>query len=416
MKKQHNSRILFLGAASAVLIILIVSTVMGAVKYIGGQEDEEWSLAGYKMMEYDQDGKPRNALCWKFEYDAQGKKRKAVQYNGDGNISEQYEFDEKGNRIRDVLFYSEEEATVAAAGGDGGIIGFRVSQTVKEYNAEGELTRTVDYGENGDIVSEKMDRIEYDSEGRKIKVTSYSDGRVTSRDEYEYDSKGRKMKKERYISPLDDVAYSWTDYTYDGQGGWKESTLLNNESGWKAGDTVQVSIHDAAEDQQTYCVYDAEGRLLKKEFKKYEYDEYGNLVRAVYGKDSQPSKVEYGLAAAFGREICKAYDFDRDYEKLDGRLYNPVDDMGKVYGIFGLPTKEITAYGDSEFTEWMELNYVYDQSSNLVKAEVIDASYRDFLGGNFIFEYGRRDELEKVIFYDADGNIQLCQEYEYTKK
>ena len=210
-------------------------------------------------------------------YDGRGN---LVEYQYDGVTEYKYEYDDKGNVIK--LFYPaysndkhsyyvleidhDENGNIIKIIAEGGI-------TEKKYNEDGKVieiskhigeyfeTRYYDYNEHGDL----------------IRNTFYVNGKVFSvgEIEWEYNDAGKPTK---CISTSDR-----TEYTYYESGMLKEKLYFlgtNNEYQYK-------NEYDEKGKLTAYSIHSSGGEKLTTYY--YEYDEYGNKLRA----DSYRSKTTY---------------------------------------------------------------------------------------------------------------------------
>lgn len=158
----------------------------------------------------------------KFEYDAEGKKIKEVQYKAEdgslyGEIS--FEYDVDGNLVKEegdywIYTYEYDE--------NGNLIAQNTelkdfsTKTIFEYDADG---KKISGHEKGERLGEEFTReytFEYDADGKLVKKIWYwQDGTVTTT-EYEYDADGNLIKEE-YTEGSEELGWEWveiSEYTY----------------------------------------------------------------------------------------------------------------------------------------------------------------------------------------------------------
>ena len=172
------------------------------------------------------------------EYDSIGNKIKETHESGDGSIDTcEYTYDDDGREIKRIKISSTGEKTV----------------TDNEYDANGNKIKTTQ------TKNEEIHTIdyEYDQQGRLIQIMSDSNSKATCR--FEYNNNG-KLSKYTLESPSGNI--ETTEYKYDGKGNLIEEKIMN-QSG--------------------------QSSLVKY---KNEFDNYGNVTKAVMTTDGYTSTVE----------------------------------------------------------------------------------------------------------------------------
>ena len=84
---------------------------------------------------------------------------------------------------------------------------------IEEYDCDGNLIKTASYADDGSIT--KWEEFEYDEDRNKTKWLAFAaDGSITEWKEYEYDEEGNEIKCSEYTS--DGSLTGWEEYEYDG--------------------------------------------------------------------------------------------------------------------------------------------------------------------------------------------------------
>lgn len=195
------------------------------------------------------------AVEYRYEYDDAGNAIKLSYPSG----SIELEYDENGNIVKII---SGNVITEKKYNEDGKVIEIskhigrytKVQTRYYDYNDHGDLIRNT-YCENEKVVSVSEIEWEYNEAGKPIKRISTSDGEVNNRTEYAYYESG-VLKEELYFNGTK------TEYT---------SKIEYDEKGNLTARSIRSS----------------DGEKLTTYY--YEYDEYGNTLRA----DSYQSKTTY---------------------------------------------------------------------------------------------------------------------------
>ena len=131
------------------------------------------------------DGALRNTM--EYEYDSKGNLIKEVEYFADGNEGSVCEYDDKGNMTKLIV-------RIQSVSGE--IVSYSPNTTEYEYDSHDNITKQTTYTEEGTFVYVK--EYEYDDD-RIMKKTNYEeDGSLYSVMEYEYDSHDNLIKEVSY--------------------------------------------------------------------------------------------------------------------------------------------------------------------------------------------------------------------------
>lgn len=219
-----------------------------------------------------------------YEYDAKGNRIKEVSSGIYGGSMRFWEYDEWGNEIRSV--WCDEEGKVN-------------TKWEYAYNAQGNLVKEThyNYDANGDIGSVFI--ITYDEYGNEInRLHKDSEGeRDSDESEYGYDEQGNIIREYNYSNGK---LWQWTEYEYDEQGNEIKNVSYRadgSKSSWEEkrydikGNLVEESSYaDTLGNRKTEYEYDTKGNVLKqigyyegdvRYIYEFEYDTQGNLLREV---------------------------------------------------------------------------------------------------------------------------------------
>lgn len=412
LKNKSSSRwligicvIAFIGVVMAVF--LLKSHEAGSDAW--NKEDGQWLLVSCKLTAYDpyqgEESIIDIPLWYELAYDEEGNKRKAVIYDSDGRVSEEYEYNAEGTMIKWSSYWID--APAAASSKDDSYD--TIWKEVCEYDAEGNQTRYAEYGLNGQILLERTYRNEYtyDALDRVVKAEFYHQSdRSLEWEEYEYDAEGRVLKKTFYLFEDNGIAYSWTDYIYDEEGGWSENEYLNPDFYGRNLDSARWDRkYDASGNEVGYLRYDISGTILEGYTCQCQYDEYGNIIEQQYiGVEGDREEYEYGLLEAMKIKV--------DYAEELFEIRN----MQSTYGLFGFPTRMTYEYDETLYSNKSYWEYKYDARDRLVKATVTGySSIGDFDEQDMLeLEYDAEGKVARVVCRNVEGQTKYCQEYEYT--
>lgn len=255
-----------------------------------------------KNISYSSDGSIDKQTETEFEYNAAGKMTKVTQYvlpepDREKYVSNEYEFeyDEEGTLIR------SKEASYSVYEDMPQMNSTMVMEA--EFNAQGDMIKwnSSIHTEDGseDINDEYTYEYEYDAEGRVTKQASYIDTEIRDIRVYEYDAEGRIIKE----------IYSMPGY-------WKDTRGYEyNENGNRTKYTYDMAYEEGAQDwgleDESFTVetvyeyeYDGAGNMVKwtsynkenpeQKIGECEYDANGNVIREIsYDSDGYGSGTEY---------------------------------------------------------------------------------------------------------------------------
>lgn len=209
----------------------------------------------------------------------------------------------------------------------------------------------------------------------------------------------------------EDGIYSWVEYRYDANG-----VLVESQGIWS----------DGSRDGRVVYIYDAEGRLIKKEgytyttdelgsWIEYEYDANSNLVaELVYKVNSQSDKSaeldaeRYTMYDQWNNPIkdTHTYTYDAaghiiyDYHEFNSCAFSYVyDEYGRLLEKTDWDTSVITGELEPEFTRV----YIYDSPGNLILEYTYDVGLSDSLYDGYAYTY---DEFNRCIRKESiDGEV-----------
>ena len=207
------------------------------------------------------------------------------------HVITEYEYDERGNRIRYMTAYSETEVYIM------------------EYDL--------------------------DEEGRTLAMRSLNtDGTV--RYSYQYEYEDGRTSKEIYDSG---DYHSVTTYTYDGQG-----NVLNRHTDSTDWDTDSTYTYDEEGRQLTYTYYDGADLFSSL----YTYDSEGRRLREEYNSPDYEYVIDYTYDAE-GRPLSEIYT-SSDYNQRTDYTYDPVEGRRTNTTVTTYPAATEMIMGDEELT------------------------------------------------------------------
>jgi hypothetical protein len=171
--------------------------------------DEFGAGDGEYRYEYDDKGnRTREVSCDEFgavdsesrhEYDDKGNQTCWVYYGNSGAVEYEYryEYDDKGNEIRQVSYDK---------------FGAVEYEARYEYDDKGNETREVSYDEFGAVQYEYRYQNTYGDEGKLIKIIEWYNGEKDHKVTYEYDDKGNVTKETLFF--YESANELITEYTY----------------------------------------------------------------------------------------------------------------------------------------------------------------------------------------------------------
>lgn len=285
--------------------------------------------------------------------------KKTTLMDGDSWISEEYEYDDHGNQIKNISYLSD------------GSIG-RETETEFEYNDAGKMTQVTQYmipesGKEKYVCNEYA--YEYDEKGILIrsKETSYSlyedmpEMNSTMVMKAEFNEQGDMIKWNSSIHSedgSDDINDEYTyEYEYDAEGRvTKQTSYIDTE-------VRDIRIYE----------YDTEGRKAKeiyslpgywKDTREYEYDENGNRIKYTYDTVYEEGAQDWGLEnESFTVETIYEYEYDNAGNVVKWTSYNKENPEQKIgeceYDANGNVIRQITydsdGHSDGEEYEYIEI-------------------------------------------------------------
>lgn len=215
---------------------------------------------GWTVSEYGETGEEvRQSI-----YDADGKQIQAIEYNANGTVKSntEYEYDDAGEQNRYVTYeYGADGAISKSIEYDGN--GRRDLTTIYSYNSDGSLKRTYEYREGAEGEARKVD-YGYDADGNLNSASEYVANRQVKHTAYKKDGT---------------VAYYDADFEYDDTGSTKYKTYRAD-----GGICSEREINSAGQ-MVKYIYYFYENHDMDKEVAGYIVDEYdgdGNVVNKAY--------------------------------------------------------------------------------------------------------------------------------------
>lgn len=266
--------------------------------------------------------------------------KKTILQDDDSWISEEYEYDDHGNQIKNISYSSD------------GVIS-RETETAFEYDDDGKMTQVTQYMipvDDGEKYVANEYAFEYDEEGilvrsKETNYTVYEDMPEMNR---------TMVLKAEFNAQGDMIKWNSTIHSEDGSEDIDDEYTYEYEHDTEGRITKQTSYYIDTEvrDIRMY-EYDAEGRRTKevyvmpgywKDTREYAYDKNGNLTKYIYDTVYEEGAQDWGLEnEAFTVETIYEYEYD---------------DAGKV--------KKWTSY-DKENPKQISGECEYDADGNIIR-------------------------------------------------
>ncbi len=210
-----------------------ISEIFGELEYqLQETYVREYNREGDLLVEYSYDSEERLQRKLVREYDKNGNEIKVSLYDGRGNLLSRgvYKYDDEGNRIEENLYESSgtlQLKSISTYGDHGDMLqtdyynsdGKGLSVKTYEYDQKGnrtkEVTRLLEY----DVDYEKIDVYTYDDDGNVVEKAMYGpEEHLLLRWVYEYDERGGKVKETCYRGDsVDDIDHRYI-YTRNASG------------------------------------------------------------------------------------------------------------------------------------------------------------------------------------------------------
>lgn len=167
------------------------------------------------------------------------------------------------------------------------------------------------------------------------------------------------------------------------------------------GDSIDVYNYDEYGNIVRVSVCDEKGKLQDDYVHEYVYDEDGNILRMTeYENGEVVGEEEYIVTATGENYITKYIGYGED----GTRFVNEYDEFGNV-------VKAVWYDKDDNVIGESQSEYANDDTGELYEVKCTE-KYED--GTMCIAEYNIHGDAIKRVFYDADGNIKTEETYEYT--
>jgi len=354
---------------------------------------KKFEKSGMKITETNQLGK--NSV---YEYYFSGKLKSKTDFSGKKN-NYSYSF---VNGYEQTDFWNGEKSFVYKnAFGDYEKLKNDNSSLVYEYDFKGLLSRSYDEKLKLEVL------YEYDSFMRCVrKYNSYFDFK------YEYDVLGRLSKLKNDKTGMW-VSLVYDENSYDEEGVYKEIKRIYsngnvvlfgyNDFGFRS--YVVVTDKNGKILKGDFVIYDSFGRIKtiideKGDFKTFEYDNHGRLVKVLQKWDENQKSFNLQEAAA-----CGIYFKDKEIKET----YYSLAEADKVVfenQLKSLGLKDVIKVNENQPC-WEE-TYSYNKNGSLV--ELVNPV------GRFIYEYDSMNRVTskhgvnsisrgKKVLWDADGNL-----------
>ena len=357
------------------------------------------------------------------EYDYRGNKTKEKDANGNSSI---FEYDSAGQLIK-KSYYEKDQVN----------------------KAEINLTYTIAFDETTPLLLTITDedgyiqKYYYDIGNRLQKSETTMDNVTFYPTTYSYDYTGNKVS-------MTDLIGNKTNFTYDQLGRLtKKTDAASNETSYTYNSLDKALTVDEPGNKETSYVYDTQGRVLEEKvgvkgladftYKKYNYDNIGNVLSVVQGefkngKDVPANRTEYTYnnmnrvsdeyrAIDDTRREHIKYTYDNNGNKISSTEYT--DETGDkflnyIYK-YDFAGKQISEEGSSQ--ELMEdgsydINSSYrtilqrDLSGNVLKEQKYNGiGYDDT---TYTYDY-RNKPLTEVEPFKNDGTVKTT-EFTYDKR
>ena len=249
--------------ASTIGIIAFIAVIAFSIAACGELSDNDENYGGNNSnpvkevlsstKTYDANGQLTSYS--EYEYDYKGNRTKESIYYGQTTGYAEYEYNSKGNRTKESIY----------------INGQLTSRYEYEYDSKGNLTKYSSYNANGQL--SYYYEYEYDFKGNQTKYSSFNaNGQLSYYYEYEYDSKGNLTKRSSYNANGQLSSYYENEFNSKGN--------LTKQSSYNANGQLSSYYeyeHDSKGNQTKYSSYNANGQLSY--YYEYEYDFKGNQTK-----------------------------------------------------------------------------------------------------------------------------------------
>ncbi len=383
---------------------------------------------------------------YEYEYEEDGRKKKCIEYNGDGDIFsyKECEYDETGHVTKEeyhdfterIEYYYTYQYRYNEAGDIEKKICYDEDGSISywcehQYDEAGHELSELTYGTDGIY---RRSEQKYDKNGNEIRFTYIVDGEITMQLEFSRDEWGN-LTEERGRS----LAKEWDVHTYEYEYEtiyvpscqYTQAVVVNKKE-YHDGTLTAETEYDRAGNEIKQIIYNSDGSILIQ--KKYTYDNLGNLIvyefisgdhnrketyeydeagdrtgRMDYLDDALYSRWEYEYDAAGKLKRYTVYNSDGDICGYEVHEYE-YDEEGNVMKdvTYGYDT----ANADSSMGSWhYSYEYQYDKAGNMVKriSYITDDEY--FMSE---WEYDEKGLLlTEIEYYDDGVSIRTKDEYEY---
>ena len=362
---------------------------------------------------------------YEYEYEEDGRKKKCIEYNGDGDIFsyKECEYDEAGHVTKEeyhdfadrIEYYYTYQYRYNEAGDIEKKICYDEDGSISywyeyQYDEAGHELSELTYGTDGIY---RRSEQKYDRNGNEIRFTYIVDGEVTmqlefSRDEWGNvtEERGRSLAKEwdanTYEYEYETVYVPFRQYT---------RAVVVNKKEYHDGELITETEYDKAGNKIKQIIYNSDGNMYTQ--KKYTYDNAGNLTEYedyTSGVNNYKETYEYDEA---GDRTGRMDYFDDD---LYRRWEYEYDEAGRL--------KHYSVYnGDGDICGYEDHVYEYDEAGNVIKdvTSGYDTAGADSTNGSWYYtdedqyQYDKTGNIEKETHY-WNGDLFYWSEWEYDEK
>lgn len=354
------------------------------------------------------------------EYDAKGNMVRYLAYNGNDEICDkrEYEYDTNGNLIKEIQ-YAQFDINL--------MIGWREY----EYDDSGNRVRMASFNSDGIKTHEEV--MEYNKKDKMISKSLYSEGDVSPyvKYEYEYDRKGN-LVKENYIRIFDKRV---TEYGADEKkvcvtnyrDGFLSSVIEYDEYGYESSITA-YNIDDGEIKSLHKYTNDRFGNIIKYfhmtrdgmvEHVKYEYDAQGYRTKGVFlDKDGKIREIlHYDI---YGREICRDIYKSGSVTGCEKYVYSDPVYTGDIdFPLTSVKLRTEYCNGAGVVQKYIEhdgrVNRTYNSGGVLILLE--EQGEYEFIDGKAVrydtlTEYRPNGTVASVTVVDKDGEIVSQVKYD----
>ena len=358
-----------------------------------------YSLTGKRLYEEDRNGEE----CRRMDYiynDAGQLLRIEGSENGEKIATEEYTYDAAGNILRKMRYQK-------------GILTGKI-----EYNAQGDIITNVEYDEEGNPYwgvetildadgkpvekiqyhgGKEKDVIRYDANGREISVTHYDyNGELHSTSEYTYDEAGNKVQE--YTCYADGRSYL---ETYNSNGDLIKWVITEADERWE-------HTYDDRGNELSYYRYRQD---VLVEWNVYTYNDANKMTSAVYYGENYNGEIGFDSKHLyFYDEKNLMIRMERYYEE-NGQVPDNVETY--TYDANGNMLNSYTYEKDGSLRWWEE--HSYDAAGRHLSHITYRGEGTSVVERREIWKYDAQGNCIENLVYGMDGEIAMGFSNEYDE-